>query len=1531
MVSDLRRTTSTSLPLASLDTSTAVVYSSAPTTSPSRTKTSDGLPPGLTASIDKTMADIENLLESVYTTEGSKPNLLMHNPKQFAEISSASSSYENLQIGQAPPISSEPGSSPSFLLPWEATESTLKQSVTPTGTLGSGLSENRADDTEPASPRGLKRSPAMMMSSAYGIEPSTSSVSFPSLFGPQAQPTLSASAEPHKIPTVASLSQAKTPVTTVSSGPPPVPNTIDQLTASYKWLQEVELFYSLLLCLSLCIFSSSLRPAHFAYSLPPPFSLGLCRHLFCALKHILRAVVPDAAFTCLPSHSSFSTSIRFQFCGLLGHQPSTSSYSNIFLSSSVGPTQAVQTDTIPSRPGSALSIHDLPLSRPGSSASGIHPSSRSAFDPTIIPGAPYQKPKAVRQTVSAPRSTSVITSGISSTITTTAASATSPTSATKIPNTLARVLLKKELREVLNRRKEQLEACEIEANQRQYIVHKMLVTGLLPENHWQDDIPRVITCQLPPDLIRGARVIPPPKYSVGTQKDDYEMDRLVDKSRQEARFRQDYGTTASTSRAAHMSPMSQMSPRQRTAATHTHSIGIQSSDDRYQQQQQLQQYGRIASMPPPRLTEQLDMGRRYTPKRTTETQTENYVSDRLHDAELQYAYEKARPQQIFNDSRYGVSVTTSRSERRSRYDQAIQRNDDLLEATKRYFEDYDRQLREMGERNRRMHRRHFDFNDDDPVMREARKQEIMEELARRRERMCSSCELLSDNPPYRMPGVYSTNLKSSDYSSTVPHYGSLPRNIDYQQRLSPLARDFTYRESDRYFPQLRDAYGSLPRNYERYFGLDPTSTGNIQIDQEQSFGNGAYSFGYGRTPMQQQQQQRYGTSNLYNSSGARSLYNLNDDRVLNQPTMPSTSRPQQPGVHSLNYLDQLGVDARDQLRYSDGVSGYRTQQQPQAQSSTILPQYANYLSQQFQAGLNTMQPTSYDMHGPPLSDPLTYNYPSNYPMSRQSQILDPLQAPHVYSRSEANYGSRPPEYPLDYGNLVRNQPPPDYGPQSRMGYSAMAGYDSMMNPPYDSMGNTYAGPSSWPYSHNQQPPHTGGYGPYSQAAMSRPPPAAPAPFGVPAGRVGLSAAYDSRYPHSDFDRMYASQTGPGDDALSRVYATAGRRREVGGRNREYQYQSHSLGRLTDRTAAQVGHRRPHAKTVEFARRETSPYFIKRILLTRRYKHHNIYNDLGVRVIGGKKMANGELGAFVSAVNPNRNSQLLGEIREGDQVLEWNGILLNGKTFEEVERIINSSTGEVEIILRTERERGASRATHYGSLKKQYETDNIYGDDRDFSPERSPPIPMHQQNGNIYPSSTTSKRRMQSSQMDASIGHLQLALSYDKFASVLSVRVLRARGLRSRDPNRVAPNPFVKVYLMPGRNIHKVSGKRRTRYVQMSTEPEWNQLLEYGLNPQALRTMMLEFSVWDYDKDTDNLPLGKVTLNLADSQLLNGVPRWYQVESEELSSAYNRNGYGTREITSLQTHYPQNYKSSQHTGHYNGYNPAVLDIGYPAIN
>lgn len=35
---------------------------------------------------------------------------------------------------------------------------------------------------------------------------------------------------------------------------------------------------------------------------------------------------------------------------------------------------------------------------------------------------------------------------------------------------------------------------------------------------------------------------------------------------------------------------------------------------------------------------------------------------------------------------------------------------------------------------------------------------------------------------------------------------------------------------------------------------------------------------------------------------------------------------------------------------------------------------------------------------------------------------------------------------------------------------------------------------------------------------------------------------------------------------------------------------------------------------------------------------------------------------------------------GNEVLEWNGVLLRNKTYEEVERVINATSGEIEIII-----------------------------------------------------------------------------------------------------------------------------------------------------------------------------------------------------------------------------------------------------------
>ncbi|XP_054718182.1 uncharacterized protein LOC129227616 [Uloborus diversus] len=94
--------------------------------------------------------------------------------------------------------------------------------------------------------------------------------------------------------------------------------------------------------------------------------------------------------------------------------------------------------------------------------------------------------------------------------------------------------------------------------------------------------------------------------------------------------------------------------------------------------------------------------------------------------------------------------------------------------------------------------------------------------------------------------------------------------------------------------------------------------------------------------------------------------------------------------------------------------------------------------------------------------------------------------------------------------------------------------------------------------------------------------------------------------------------------------------------------------------------------------------VKRILLTRDPKDRSVSgNGLGMKVVGGKEVpgSNGMIGAYVAKIFPGGVVETLGEVKEGDQVLEWNGVPLTGRTYEEVQRIIASSADEVEIVIR----------------------------------------------------------------------------------------------------------------------------------------------------------------------------------------------------------------------------------------------------------
>ncbi|CAE1170175.1 unnamed protein product [Acanthosepion pharaonis] len=97
-----------------------------------------------------------------------------------------------------------------------------------------------------------------------------------------------------------------------------------------------------------------------------------------------------------------------------------------------------------------------------------------------------------------------------------------------------------------------------------------------------------------------------------------------------------------------------------------------------------------------------------------------------------------------------------------------------------------------------------------------------------------------------------------------------------------------------------------------------------------------------------------------------------------------------------------------------------------------------------------------------------------------------------------------------------------------------------------------------------------------------------------------------------------------------------------------------------------------------------PFVTKRILLTRDPKDKSIKgNGIGMKIVGGKHQSpDEEMVAYVAAIYPGGIAeQLHGELEEGDQILEWNGIELTGKTYEEVQQIISQPNGEIELVVR----------------------------------------------------------------------------------------------------------------------------------------------------------------------------------------------------------------------------------------------------------
>ncbi|XP_055967895.1 regulating synaptic membrane exocytosis protein 2 isoform X35 [Sorex fumeus] len=281
--------------------------------------------------------------------------------------------------------------------------------------------------------------------------------------------------------------------------------------------------------------------------------------------------------------------------------------------------------------------------------------------------------------------------------------------------------------------------------------------------------------------------------------------------------------------------------------------------------------------------------------------------------------------------------------------------------------------------------------------------------------------------------------------------------------------------------------------------------------------------------------------------------------------------------------------------------------------------------------------------------------------------------------------------------------------------------------------------------------------------------------------------------------------------------------------------------------------------------------IGRILLNKRLKDGSVPRDsgamLGLKVVGGKMTESGRLCAYITKVKRGSLADTVGHLRPGDEVLEWNGRLLQGATFEEVYNIILESKPEPQAELVVSRPIGdiprIPDSTH-GQLESSSSSFESQKMDRPSISVTSPLSPGMLRDVPQFLS-----------------GQLSIKLWFDKVGHQLIVTILGAMDLPSREDGRPR-NPYVKIYFLPDRSD---KNKRRTKTVKKTLEPKWNQTFIYSpVHRREFRERMLEITLWDQARvrEEESEFLGEILIEL-ETALLDDEPHWYKLQTHDVSS------------------------------------------------
>ncbi|XP_069813322.1 regulating synaptic membrane exocytosis protein 2 isoform X4 [Dendropsophus ebraccatus] len=297
--------------------------------------------------------------------------------------------------------------------------------------------------------------------------------------------------------------------------------------------------------------------------------------------------------------------------------------------------------------------------------------------------------------------------------------------------------------------------------------------------------------------------------------------------------------------------------------------------------------------------------------------------------------------------------------------------------------------------------------------------------------------------------------------------------------------------------------------------------------------------------------------------------------------------------------------------------------------------------------------------------------------------------------------------------------------------------------------------------------------------------------------------------------------------------------------------------------------------------------IGRVLLNKRLKDGSVPRDsgamLGLKVVGGKMSESGHLCAYITKVKKGSLADTVGRLRPGDEVLEWNGRILQGATFEEVYNIILESKPEAQVELVVSRPIGDIPRIPDSTHAPQDSSSSSFESQKMDRPSISVTSPMSPGMLRDVPQFLSGQLSSQSLNRRTApfVPRVQIKLWYDKVGHQLIVTILGAKDLPSREDGRPR-NPYVKIYFLPDRSD---KNKRRTKTVKKTLEPKWNQTFIYSPVPRReFRERMLEITLWDQARvrEEESEFLGEILIEL-ETALLDDEPHWYKLQTHDVSS------------------------------------------------